>query len=240
MSNVITRLLVLAAGILLVTTSVGAAKPIFTVKNAKQVVILNDVIQGAYAASLASQISSLAQDKGATNIDIIINSPGGSIVAGMFIVSAIERVKSRGVVVRCAVPRFAASMAFQILSHCSERYILPQAFVLWHPPRVALMYAIITPEAARGLLASLADWENVLVTQLKKQMNINSRKFKSYYNAEKLVLGSELVEITEGFATVVDDIRGIPDTAWVDGRKKSRGARGLVPFELDYTCTNCR
>lgn len=233
-------LLTMSATALTLSPQDTQASGAFTVKNPKQVVLLTSEIRGAYAARLASRISFLVQEKKVKNIDIIINSPGGSIVAGMFIVTAIERAKSRNVVVRCAVPRFAASMAFQILSHCSERYILPQAFVLWHPPRIALMFAIITPQAARSILTSLADWEDVLVLQLRREMNINGTIFTKYYNSEKLVLGSELVEITKGFATVVDDIRGIPDSAWTDKKIRSNGAKGRqYTLDIDYTCIKC-
>ncbi len=69
-------------------------------------------------------------DKSDGSINMIINSPGGSIIAGNFIINSMEYVKGRGVKINCFVADIAASMAYSILLHCSERTALSHSMLL--------------------------------------------------------------------------------------------------------------
>ncbi len=69
-------------------------------------------------------------------IYLTVNSPGGSVVGGWFIIDAMSAVKTQGHKVVCVTGVLAASMAFNILAACDERWSLPNAQLLWHPARI--------------------------------------------------------------------------------------------------------
>ncbi len=63
---------------------------------------------------------------------IIINSPGGHAQAGDTIIAAIEAEKAAGMKVVCIGDRQVASMGFNIMTHCNERYATPKTKFLAH------------------------------------------------------------------------------------------------------------
>ena len=57
-------------------------------------------------------------------------------MGGWFIIDAMSAVKTKGYKVTCVTGVLAASMAFNILAACDERWSLPNAQLLWHPARI--------------------------------------------------------------------------------------------------------
>jgi len=211
----------------------------------KNLIVINDEITGAVAVEASNKLTRLALDKKAKQVDIIIDSPGGSIIAGMLLVNTMKRVQSRGTTIRCVVPRYAASMAYQLFSYCSERYMFAESFVLWHAPRVYIMFGVFLPEDAAKLARGLQEWESVLLRQLRISMKVyNRRRFFQYYDEEKFVLGSELEELTRDFVTIIDDMKGVKESVWNPTlkQKRSKGARSKTSTqhgEITYICSKC-
>lgn len=65
-------------------------------------------------------------------ITVIINSPGGEVVAGLDIVSQIRSLQRAGIEVRGHVMGDAASMAAVILAACSVRSATSLSRLMWH------------------------------------------------------------------------------------------------------------
>lgn len=63
---------------------------------------------------------------------IIINSGGGSQVAGQDIIDIIESLKKTGIKFTCVVDHEASSMAFNIFTHCNLRYATSKSHFLVH------------------------------------------------------------------------------------------------------------
>ena len=123
-------------------------------KEAKtQVIEIIGVINGRSIVPLISDLYKMINTT-TQDIHIVLNSPGGGIYVGLQFINAIEAAKSKGVKVKCYVSGIAASMAFQILTHCNERYALRYSLLLWHPPRVAgfiTLTTLIAPQSMRGI-----------------------------------------------------------------------------------------
>lgn len=164
------------------------------------------------ALELAHKVERLSSDNSAP-IDLLINSPGGSVEAGLQLVEAIHIAQSRGVTVRCAVSTLAASMAFIILNECNERYALSNSLLLFHPARAMLMFATIRAEDARKMAEDLEFVDNLISDMLEEGMGIVTAKQKSWYQyhfvKETLWTASHLSHVVPNsdWIVIVSDIK---------------------------------
>lgn len=161
---------------------------------------------GVNALYAGNQIAALSETKG--DIWMVINSPGGSVTTGLFTVSAMDLARARGRKINCVVPGLAASMAFHMLTHCDERYVLPKTLLLWHPVRAGVRGSL-TPTEARLLADDLERTEKSLIEDIFTQLGVSKQVFMYHYNAETLFLATQLDEIAPGFLTIVDDVPGV-------------------------------
>jgi len=118
-------------------------------------------------------------------IDMIISSPGGEVIAGSFIIDYMEHLKLGGTKFRCVVRDVAASMAFQILLHCNERYATPHSFVLWHPVRI-FYQGPLTGEAASSLGVQLAIADEVALHDLRAYLTMPEQDMLWHFQHETL------------------------------------------------------
>ncbi len=172
-------------------------------------------ISGEVGGSILSVASNIERLSAASSepINIIINSPGGSVPAGLQLVEALHIAKARGVTVRCAVTNLAASMAFIILSECSERYALSNSLLLFHPARAMLMFATLKAEDARYMAEELEAINFEMCDRLELSMGIASAKHKEWfsyhYKNETLWTATRLVKQIpqRNWITIVSDIK---------------------------------
>lgn len=168
-------------------------------------------------------------------IDIAINSPGGSVVTGFLFVNTMEAVKAKGVRLRCFVNGIAASMAFQILTHCDERYALSRSFLLWHRVRIQIgggMFgggAIITAPIATGMARSLQDIDNVILSELKTTVGqeLSEADLLYHFEQETLHIGMNLHAIAPNFLTIARSIPGLIEAFSEKKVVKTKQSRGL-------------
>lgn len=130
-------------------------------------------------------------------ISLVINSPGGSLVNGFWLINKMESLRSSGIRIDCFVVDVAASMAFQLLMHCDRRYTLDHAFLLWHPVRVyvgGLFGEPMTAAGATALANALQPYDNLIVRELKEVMgrDTNADWIQYHFNIETLHVGSTL------------------------------------------------
>ena len=173
--------------------------------DANRTVVINGAVDGSILAQ-AQAIDKLSQTKG--DIYIVINSPGGSVAAGMQFLNVMIAAKSRGSKLICAVPGMAASMAFHFLAECTERYALQYSLLLWHPMRVGGMFASFSADEMEYLIGVIRAWEIPLNNRLIESMGISKDKFYYHYSHETLFIPSQLHAIIGGrWIRVVKDIR---------------------------------
>jgi ATP-dependent protease ClpP protease subunit len=144
------------------------------------------------------------------DIFIVINSPGGSVLTGMFTLQAMKIAHQRGITIQCLVPGLAASMAFHVLSHCDKRYVFENTLLLWHPLRVFLM-GTLTPAQSVALAEDLQRNEKTLVDDLYPRVGLDFDTFMHHYNAETLFVATQLKDIAPDFVTIVQDMPGVSE-----------------------------
>lgn len=163
------------------------------------------------ALSMSDDIMKLADGSGKP-IDLVIQSPGGRIDVGRTIIQAMKIAQVRGHVVRCVVVSYAASMAFSILANCSERYALAEAQMLYHPPRIGLMMATVTPQMAAQLHAELKKISLEIIRELQALYPVPLKPFLRHYLRESWHSAADLNAALGGnqqWITQVDDVSGI-------------------------------
>jgi ATP-dependent protease ClpP protease subunit len=146
-----------------------------------------------------------AASKSGQDIYIIITSPGGDVLTGSVVVSAMEVAKHRGSTIHCLVPVMAASMAMHFFNHCSKRYVFPEAFLLFHEARA------VTGPTSRQAKHS-AEQLDILTEQLELQLIENlgvNREVYNYHSVnETLFTGVKFQEMFPGFINkIVRDIK---------------------------------
>jgi len=142
---------------------------------------------------------------------LLLNSPGGSVIAGLQFLNAMEVAQARGVDIRCIVPGMAMSMAFQILLQCDRRYALRYSLLLWHPLRTSTR-ELITPELAENLSKDLHRIENdlyPLIVTVLSSYGMDERDIRYHYLQETTWTANSLGLYAPGFIEIVNDIDGI-------------------------------
>lgn len=178
-----------------VTAVIG--KPI-TLNPEKTIVLSGPIGEGTYLPML-NALNKLEKEG---SIDMIISSPGGSVAVGSLLIDRMEQLKERGVTFRCVVRDLAASMAFQILLHCNERYATPKAFLLWHPVRI-FYQGVISPSVAGVLKIQLDLTEEVTVSDLKLHLPMPEKELMWHYNNETLHYSTGVQKLSPSFFDAV-------------------------------------
>ena len=114
-------------------TSGGFDDSVFQRLLRERIVFLGSVVEDQMANALAAQILLLAAEDPDRDIFLYINSPGGSVSAGMAIFDTMQYVKNDVATVAMGL---AASMGQFLLSAGApgKRYALPHARIMMHQP----------------------------------------------------------------------------------------------------------
>lgn len=189
--------------LLLLTTTTRAST--FTFDPARTVSVVGEI--GGEALETADKIVALSKDT-SKPIQLFINSPGGSVPAGMQIMAAMDLAKVRGATIQCFVSALAASMAFHILGACDERYGLRTSLFLWHPASVVGIADGLNYKQANSIAVQLKMLEDALNPRLIKALHISEEQFYFYNDMEALHPGAILTQISPKFVKLVDDVQG--------------------------------
>jgi len=166
----------------------------------ERTIVLNGVISDNIAGPMLNAMDALA--KTGKDIDIIISSPGGSVIAGSFLVDKMVQLKSEGVHFRCFVRGLAASMAFQLLLFCDERYSTPHSFLLWHPVRI-FAQGVVTAQLASNLATQLQQADEVALHDLRAHLSMSEADILMHFYNETLHQAHNLLVTAPGFFTKV-------------------------------------
>lgn len=160
-------------------------------------------------------------------IDIVISSPGGSVEEGFLFIAKMEAAKAKGAIIRCYVPDLAASMAFQIFTHCSERYALPTAFLLWHHARTQFGGGFGGgPALTAGQLLhagqELADLDKLILDEVIAAFgsSVSKATIQYHFDTETLHTALQVRRIAPDFLTVLPSISGLQEVLYVAKHQK--------------------
>lgn len=204
---------------LLLGCCTASATPTAFVANPSRTIAVTAQI-GENGLAIANQIMDLAAKDANQPIDILINSPGGSVTMGEFVVDSINAVKSRGIAVRCISVAAAASMAFSILDACSERYALKHTKLLFHPAKIMIpgfMGVAIREDEAKKIYDQLHALDEELIAHLLETTGMDEKLLREAFFDEKFWDAEDLAkECRSDYLHVVDDVRGIPSPYKLD------------------------
>lgn len=167
---------------------------------------------GQQMGQASTDLLKLAETK--KYVNILIDSPGGSVYAGWDFMSTMQQVKASGTRLDCYVTGMAASMAFQILNYCDNRYALPYSTVLWHPVRIS-SDRNITPQKALETYRSLVYIERELVGQLRETFTPPAKYFRFHYQVETLHLARSVNAAVPNYLKIVTKAPKITDSTKV-------------------------
>lgn len=158
------------------------------------------VLRTAY---LVERLSAASTD----DINIVINSPGGMVFAGWQLTQAMDVARERGAKVVCSVGVLAASMAFQLLPHCDERYAMKNTLLLFHPSRVFVRGELRADEA-EYVAESLRKIDKAGLIEISEMLGSPNKKWlEKHHNAETLWRAEDLIaETNSSWLTLVDDL----------------------------------
>jgi ATP-dependent protease ClpP protease subunit len=90
--------------------------------NPDTTVVIDREISGETMAPVMSHMFKLiVAEEAPSDLQIILNSPGGSVLTGFQFVVQMKVLQAKGTKITCFVPSIAASMAFHIFLHCDKR-----------------------------------------------------------------------------------------------------------------------
>jgi len=156
---------------------------------------------------LGNKVLKLADTNPKQAINIIIDSPGGSVFGSMPLLQAVERAKSRGVVVNCVVTGKAMSMAMHLMAACSKNYILPSTLLMYHPVSVNLFDVRLTEDGAREIYTQMKIIGDYLDTKLRLRLGISEQLYLEFWRGEYIQFGHDFMKHAPKFATMVSDVR---------------------------------
>ena len=168
-------------------------------------------ILGRIDGSIVEKANALVKlaNKSTKPVFLMVNSPGGSVRAGKVFIDAMEIVKSRGVTINCFTTTYAASMAFSILMHCDNRYVLENVTLLFHPIRIRFA-GPLTAQLSLKMHEAMQPMDNALLNQIEDSLNIDHQVMVNAFYDEKWWDAKELRSvINDNWMTIVKDIKGI-------------------------------
>lgn len=155
----------------------------------------------------AQQLLNLAETN-KNPIYLVINSPGGAVLPGMQFLQAMRIAQREGVEIRCVVPVFAASMAFQIFAECNKRYAFETSLLLWHPMWMGGVQRL-THDTVKKIDDSFNRLEGPFIKTLRDALQVSDETFYKHYYWETWHTGLSLQVLTPSFMVLVDKVEGI-------------------------------
>ncbi len=199
----------------------------------KRTMIIDGVISGNGLDDLERILLVESNKEGPDPLNIIINSPGGSVMTAFKFISAMDAARERGLQINCFVPNLAASAAFQIFLHCDQRVVLNNAFLLWHRARVSvggLFGAPMTSPQAAVIAEELADTDRIILDEVMAALQADPEKVKYHFEAETLHIGSNLAKFAPNFARSYSSVRNLLEALAAQALPRSKQPKGIFGF----------
>ncbi len=164
----------------------------------ERIIFLTGEINDQMANTVVAQLLFLESEDPKKDVSLYINSPGGSVSAGMAIIDTMNHIKPE---VSTICVGIAASMGATILSqgHKGKRFVLPNAEVMIHQPWGGVSGQasdiIITAEniikTKKKLVKMFADSTGQKIEKVEKDMDrdfwMNADEAKKYGIVDKIM-----------------------------------------------------
>lgn len=211
------------------SSSSQAAGP--TRVNNKTAIMVEGPIIGGLVAHILDELA-LAETNKVKTVQMVFDSPGGSLHFGYLVVDRMESLRRQGVHFECFVRTLAASMAFQMFLHCDERYAAPHALVLWHPVRV-FWQGPLTEKDARITARQIGEANKAVLADLREHLPMSKKDLLWHYENETLHHAASLDKLAPGFfREVSNDIVNLystePSTLPGEKVENSVGSRDIL------------
>lgn len=154
-------------------------------------------IRGPISSYSASKFVKETTDFESSELNIFINSPGGSISDGNIIIEQIKSLNNSGKTVNC-ISEFAASMAFIITQSCPNRYALSSSVLMQHQMSLGIKGEI---NRINSYLNYIEELKNSIDTMQSKRIGLDLDTFQEKVKDEWWVYGENLVK-----NNIVDEI----------------------------------
>lgn len=151
-----------------------------------QALYLTEVV-GVGTDELAAQIFEKGQ--GTKPIYLLINSPGGSVLSGAMIISAMESSK---VPIYTVCLEVCASMAAMIFEHGTERYVVDRALLMFHPASIGGGGHEELDKVVSRLL-TLQKYIGKMESHVATRAGISFERYKSLSSSELWIDGEDAV-----------------------------------------------
>lgn len=179
---------------------------------AGRTLLISGVIAGGNILPIGKQMLALAK-KSSDPIALIINSPGGEINTGLIFLNYLEAAKALGAPVKCYVSSVAASLAFHILTRCTERHALTTTLLLWHRARLFAAFTQLTAPIADSLAKGLQMADDIIIRSLRETLGIPEADIMWHLENETMHTGISLHELAPNFIISHRDIPGLLEKA---------------------------
>ena len=166
-----------------------------------RILYISGVITSSTLAPVQKALENWSTSGDRRDITLVISSPGGEVTSGTRFINQMKQAQSVGIEFNCYVLDMAASMAFQILTHCDTRHSMDTSYLLWHGVRVGLMFAIVTQEVAQAMYLDLRRFNDTITAQLRSALSLPDRDIRKHFLAETLWSGKQLADADPGFIT---------------------------------------
>jgi hypothetical protein len=174
----------------------------------KRTAVIEGVIRGGNLDDVAVALEKWSRDGSKKPISLIINSPGGAVTTGFLFLNRMRAAKATGTPINCYVPEVAASMAFQILMHCDNRYVLDRSFLLWHRVRVMGGFTPLTAPLLKYLGLMLQKLDSVITKELVAVLGTDMTRgaIAYHFENESLHTGVDLASLAPSAITSYSSI----------------------------------
>ncbi len=140
---------------------------------------------------------------GTQDLNILIDSPGGSVYVYRAIARAMAELSASGVKITCYVRGMAASAAFMTLTHCDTRKTYAESYLMFHRGAYYGVPGRLGVDELTLLLDSLKTDNILILDQLKRTLRITN--VEKYYISEYMWNGRELAKRDPNFISLVSD-----------------------------------
>lgn len=147
-----------------------------------------ELIGGVDDASVAPIISALEDTDSGSTLVLVIDSPGGSVGAGLELIREMKRAQRRGVSVVCVVDGTAASMAALVLQVCDVRGVTPGSVILFH--RASSGCEGNASEMKR-CVATLEEWDRMLAILASAKLRISLEEYLKRVDGKDWILSPQ-------------------------------------------------
>lgn len=136
------------------------------------------------------QLGVLSRSRG--TVTVLIDSYGGRVPDGLKLIAQVENNKAAGNSVECVILNDSASMASWLFLHCSKRYMVPMAKLLFHQARTGVV-GVYTEDGLRSVADKLREIDAQLLADFIKATGWTEERARVLFKQEKFLSTEECV-----------------------------------------------